>query len=156
MNNAKVIKLINGLIEINNDRTDGYETAANEIAEVTQAQVKALFFTMAKESRGYKEDLKDVVVSLGGEPAKGSTAAGKLYRVWMDVKAAFTRNDLTAALESCEYGEDVALKAYQEVLQTEVDIPENIVNLITKQRQELKISHDRIKSLRDEYRTIKT
>jgi len=70
------------------------------------------------------------------------------------VKAAFSKDDLKAALESCEYGEDVALKAYQEALQAEVNWPSNISSLVSNQRQELRVSHDKVKQYRDEYKVV--
>jgi uncharacterized protein (TIGR02284 family) len=153
-NNEKLIDILNGLVQINNDRIEGYERAANEIRDLKQAEIKSLFFKMAEDSRGYKNDLVDAVISLGGEPTQSTTASGKLYRVWMDVKAAFSSDDLKAALESCEYGEDVALKAYQEALQAEIDWPSNISALVSAQRQELRTSHDKIKQYRDEYKIV--
>lgn len=152
--NDKVIGLLNELIQINNDRIEGYERAAKEIKDTMNTEMKSLFFQMAEDSRKYKNDLVDAVVSLGGEPAESTTASGKIYRAWMDVKSAFSKDDLKAALESCEYGEDVALKAYQEVLQSEVAWPSEISTLVSNQRQELRASHDKIKRYRDEYKVV--
>jgi uncharacterized protein (TIGR02284 family) len=152
--NEKLVDILNDLIRINNDRVEGYERAANEIRDVQQGEIKALFFKLAEDSRGYKNELTEAVTELGGEPAHDTTASGKLYRVWMDVKAAFSRDDLKAALESCEYGEDVALKSYQEALQSEVTWPSNISALISTQRQELRDSHDKVKRYRDEYKVV--
>jgi uncharacterized protein (TIGR02284 family) len=152
--NEKVIDIINDLIRINNDRVEGYERAANEIRDIQQAEIKSLFFRLSEDSRRYKNELTEAVISLGGEPAQETTVSGKFYRVWMDVKAAFSKDDLKAALESCEYGEDVALKAYQEALQAEVNWPSNISALVSGQRQELRASHDKVKHYRDEYKVV--
>jgi uncharacterized protein (TIGR02284 family) len=152
--NEKLIDILNGLIQINNDRIEGYERAANEIRDTLHAELKSLFFKMAEDSRNYKNDLTDAVIGLGGDPAHSTTMSGKVYRVWMDVKAAFAGDDIKAALESCEYGEDVALKAYQEALQAEVAWPSNVSALVSTQRQELRNSHDKIKQYRDEYKVI--
>ena len=150
----KLINVLNDLIRINNDRIEGYERAATEVQNSLHAEIKSLFFKMAEDSRSYKNDLVDVVISLGGEIADDSTTSGKLYRAWMDVKAKFTGGDLKSVLESCEFGEDAALKAYQEALQTDLRWPEEIVSLVSRQRQELRSSHDRIKRYRDEFRVV--
>ena len=142
--NDKVVSILNDLIQINNDRIEGYERAVKEIRDTMASDMKALFFQMAEDSRKYKNDLVDAVISLGGEPAESTTASGKVYRAWMDVKAAFAKDDVKAALETCEYGEDVALKAYQEALQSEVAWPSAISTLVSTQRQELRASHDKI------------
>lgn len=152
--NSNLIDILNDLIQINNDRIEGYERAANEIRDTQHAEMKSLFFKCAEESRSYKNELTEAVIGLGGEPARDTTASGKLYRVWMDVKAAFSKDDLKAALESCEYGEDVALKAYQDALQSEVAWPSNISALVSDQRQSLRSSHDKIKQYRDDYKIV--
>jgi uncharacterized protein (TIGR02284 family) len=154
--NEKLIDILNELIQINNDRIEGYERAAQEIKDTLQADIKSLFFKMAEDSRSYKSELEDAVLTLGGEPARETTLSGKVYRVWMDVKNAFSQDDVKAALESCEYGEDVALKAYQEALQAEVNWPTDISSLVSNQRQELRNSHDKIKQYRDQYRVVKS
>jgi uncharacterized protein (TIGR02284 family) len=150
--NERLIEILNELIRINNDRIEGYERAAHEIRDTFQAELKSWFFTMAEDSRTYKNDLIDAVIGLGGEPASRTTTSGKLYRAWMEVRAALSGDDVKAALESCEFGEDVALKAYQEALQAEVNWPTNVSMLVSNQRQELRASHDKIKRYRDEYK----
>jgi uncharacterized protein (TIGR02284 family) len=150
----KIIDVLNDLIRINNDRVEGYERAATDIQNSQHAEVKSLFFKMAEDSRGYKNDLIDTVIGLGGEPAHDTTASGKIYRAWMKVKSTFTGADIKSALELCEFGEDAALKAYQEALQTDMVWPEDVVSLVSRQRQELRASHDRIKRYRDEFRVV--
>ena len=76
-------------------------------------------------------------------------ASGKVYRVWMDVKAALTANDIKSILASCEFGEDVALKTYDDVLEDPEDTSSELLELINKQRVELQKSHDLIKAKRD-------
>lgn len=147
----KVIEVLNDLIRINNDRIAGYEKAATEIKDSFDAEVKTVFFQMAEESRGYRSGLIDAVTRLGGEFTTDTTASGKIYRAWMDVKATFSGDDVLAALQSCEFGEDAALKAYKEALEEEVDWPVGILALLEAQRDSLRASHNRIKRYRDEH-----
>jgi len=74
--------------------------------------------------------------------------AGDLYRTWMDLKADFTNSD-SSVLASCEYGEDVTLRVYNMALSNEVEIPGDMLDVITRQQGELRLSHDRIKKYRD-------
>src|SRR2546421_9780279 len=113
--NENLTGVLNDLIRINNDRIEGYKRAAKE-ADDSDVDLKALFNRMADESRQYVAELTREVIKLGGEPATGTTASGKIYRAWMDVKATFTGKDREALLASCEFGEDAAQKAYQEAL----------------------------------------
>jgi len=52
-------------------------------------------------------------------------------------------------LESCEFGEDAAQRAYQEALVSEETLSIDIRQLIDKQKDEMKSSHDTIKRFRD-------
>lgn len=155
MNEEKMISILNSLIETCNDRMEGYENAAEEINDLQYAQLKALFHTMADESRNHKDDLVDLVIGFGGQPGEGPSPSGLLFDIWLDVKAAFSRKDVKVALDACERGEYVALDAYKEVLQPEGAWPPDVAALLKKQCEEIKISHDRIESLSDEYKTVK-
>lgn len=144
--------VLNDLIRINNDRVAGYEKAASEIKDSFDAEIKSIFFQMAEESRGYSSSLVDAVTRLGGKPAgDDTTASGKIYRAWMDVKATFSGDDVLAALQSCEFGEDAAQKAYKEAVEEKIDWPAGTLTLIQSQRDSLRLSHDKIKRYRDEY-----
>jgi uncharacterized protein (TIGR02284 family) len=146
--NEKLTEVLNDLIEINNDRIVGYEKAIEETKDI-DVDLKTLFEKMADESRKYKTELTNEVSRLGGEVAEGTTGLGKIYRVWMDVKATFTGHDRQSALESCEFGEDAAQKAYRDALSSDAEIDADTRQLITSQQSSLKTSHDIIKKYRD-------
>ena len=145
--NEKNVEVLNDLIEINNDRVQGYEKAAKETAS-EDADLRSLFNDMAAESRNYLTDLKKHVVSVGEGPAEGTTNRGKIYRAWMDVKAAVTGQSRRAILASCEFGEDAAQRAYTSALETE-GLSNEVRVLITDQKAKLRASHDKIRRMRD-------
>ncbi len=151
INNEATIEVLNDLILINNDRVDGYAKAIAEVRGKDQI-LGDLFEQMAMQSRHFKAALTEEVSVLGGEPVTdGTTNSGKVYRVWMDIKAAFSSDDATSSLEQCEYGEDAAQKAYHEALDTE-NLPAFLRELISTQQIALKVSHDLIKEKRDSYK----
>ena len=152
--NQKLTELLNDLIRINNDRIAGYQKAAEDAHEVDM-DLLAIFHRMSDESREYATQLKAEVVKLGGDPATGTTASGKIYRAWMNVKVSFTGKDRHSLLESCEYGEDAAQKAYQDALTTDGFLPTEIRQIIANQKASLKTSHDLIKKYRDMHEAVK-
>lgn len=79
---------------------------------------------------------------------------GKLYRVWMDLKAAFTGQDSYSILESCEFGEDAAQRVYKEVLSSDVGMNTETRQLITFQQSELNASHDTVKKFREMHKAV--
>ena len=143
----ETIEVLNDLVAINNDRIAGYEKAIDETKD-TDKDLKSLFTSMIDESRKLRLDLAAEVQALGGEYDRGTTASGKLYRVWMDVRAVFTGHDRYTVLANCERGEDAAQNAYKEALD-ENHVPAYIRTLLSGQKQTLKASHDKVKSLRD-------
>ena len=139
--------VLNDLILINNDRIEGYQKAKEELKEGNE-DLKALFTAMIGESHTLKLALATEVSVMGEDIEEGTTNSGKIYRVWMDVKATFSGHDRKAVLENCEFGEDAAQKAYQMAL-GEDDLPEHIRTMLSDQKATLRVSHDKIKALRD-------
>ena len=151
--NENLVEVLNDLIKINNDRIEGYERALNEVEDI-DIDLKGIFQKMANESREYIQELSREVGTLGGEVATSTTNSGKIYRVWMDIKATFTGHDRTSVLESCEYGEDAAQEAYDDALATDTDLPVNIRQIIANQKAELLESHNLIKKYRDLHQAV--
>jgi uncharacterized protein (TIGR02284 family) len=143
----KTTAALNGLIIINNDRYEGYKTAAEE---TTDGDLKALFTRLSTQSKGYSSELQMHVPFADDAPDRDETTlSGKFYRIWMDIRAALTAKDRKNILASCEFGEDVAQKAYDTVLKDPGSISPALIALIRKQKDELDIQHNHIKTLRD-------
>jgi uncharacterized protein (TIGR02284 family) len=148
MNNEKAIDALNTLIEINNDRIEGYQTASKETDE---HDLRNLFSSLIQTSTRCRAELVSEVERLGGKPEEGTRVTGKFFRTWMDVKAALTGKDRKAILNSCEFGEDVAVDTYDKTLKEDyehLDIEQR--NMIQMQRERIKADHDQIKHLRDQ------
>jgi uncharacterized protein (TIGR02284 family) len=147
MDNEKKIDVLNSLIVINNDRIEGYKTAE---AEAKETDLKMLFSDLMETSVNNRKELIEEVNSLGGTPDEGTRTTGKFFRVWMDVKAAFTGNDRKTILDSCEYGEDVILETYKKTLiQEHQETNSSEQNMFNKHYELLKRDHDKVKQLRD-------
>ncbi|MCY7328980.1 MAG: PA2169 family four-helix-bundle protein [Saprospiraceae bacterium] len=143
-NNEELVDALNELVRINYDRVFGYELAIEDV-ENTDVDLKAVFSKYADQSREYVTHWQQTITSLGGEPVADSTVRGKLFRVWMDFKATLTGKSRQSMLDSCEFGEGAAQRAYQEALETDAHLPDNIRQEIAEQKAELKSSHDSIR-----------
>lgn len=143
-------EILNDLIQINNDRITGYQKAIEE-TEVIDADLRSIFQSMIQQSQENVAELTRYVQQTGTTPEMGTTLSGKIYRAWMDIKASFSGFDKSAILDSCEYGEDVALKAYKDALADDGKerMPSYIKQVIMEQKDKLTQSHDRIRMLRD-------
>ena len=150
----ELISVLNDLIRINHDRTEGYHKAVEE-SKPTDIDLKTMFTNMANTSVQYANALAAEVRNLGGDPATDSTQSGKIYRVWMDIKAGVSARDRRSILALCEFGEDAALKAYRLALESDAEIPAELRQLILDQKSGLQNSHDIVKRYRDMHEVLK-
>ncbi|RFZ91981.1 PA2169 family four-helix-bundle protein [Mucilaginibacter conchicola] len=144
----KSVEVLNDLIEINNDRIDGFTRAAKDLGE-GDADLKAIFDKYASDSRQNVQELSAAVGQAGGELETGNTVTGTIHRAWLDVKATFTGHDRKAILAECERGEDAIKKAYKSALSPDSNLSHEQAELIAKQQQLIEDGHDKIKFLRD-------
>jgi uncharacterized protein (TIGR02284 family) len=146
--NKKLVSILNDLIKTNHDRITGYEKAANEIRNVDYV-LESTFHRMAQDSQRFAEELSDRVIELGGQPSRGTTNSGKIYRVWLDVKGIFSGHEAYTVLENCEFGEDAAKKTYKLALESDTDWDATTRRLILMQQSILRAAHDTIKRLKE-------
>jgi uncharacterized protein (TIGR02284 family) len=144
----KTTKALRSLIIINNDRFEGYQEAEKLVKD---SDLKTLFSQLSMQSKGFKNELELHLADMEDAPAveDKTKASGKLFRGWMEIKDNLAGNNRKAVLSSCEFGEDAAKKAYEDVLDDAEDISNQILDLVHSQKNELKKAHDHIKMLRD-------
>lgn len=147
MDNKHAVDTLNKLVEINNDRIEGYETASKETNE---QELKNLFSHLAQTSHSCNQELTREIHLMGGNPTEGTKTSGKFFRVWMDVKAALAGNDRKAILSSCEYGEDHAIETYENVLEDDLEhLSFEQQGMVRAQYLLIKADHNKVKSMRD-------
>lgn len=138
---VNITEVLNDLIKINNDRIAGYENAI-ENTRGLDIDLKAVYQQMATQSKKIVQELGSEVVHHGGSVETDTTLAGKVYRVWMDVKATFSGHDRLSSLDACEFGEDAAQKAYKMALESDAEMTADIRKMIMDQQSSLKNSHE--------------
>ncbi|WP_426058435.1 PA2169 family four-helix-bundle protein [Hymenobacter sp. B1770] len=97
-----------------NDRVAGYQRAADESKD---AELQSYYKHLMQQSKDFSRKLNLYLGEQDGGSETSTTLKGKFYRAWMDSKAAITGYSETAILGSNVYGEEWALKAYEEALQ---------------------------------------
>lgn len=148
MKQDKAVEVFNSLITINNNRIEGYETASKE---TTDADLKSLFFHLAQSSLKSKRELIYEIRKMGGEPLEGEgTISNTFSKIWADLKGAFTKNDRLSLLKSCEYDENVAVDAYYETLNSNLEfLGAEQQALLNKQYLSISAGLSKIQALRD-------
>lgn len=147
MKTKKTIDVLNTLIEVHNERMNVYETASKETHDT---YLKSLLNGLHKTSERCKKELAEDVEKLGGKPTNATDLTGKLFMVWMDIKAAFTRNERKPILDSCVIGEDEALSVYKQVIEENAEhLSAEHQKMVNRHYDLLKEDHDHVKSSRD-------
>lgn len=136
---------INDLIETCKDGQEGFRTASEGSSE---SDLKELFSSYSLQRSKFAGELQTEAKGLGDKtPEETSSLAGAAHRGWMNIKSALTSKDRHSILSECERGEDVAVGAYKEALES--DLPANIRQIVERQSREVKAAHDKIRALRD-------
>jgi uncharacterized protein (TIGR02284 family) len=144
MDNDKVISILNNLIETCRDGQEGFKEASEN---ATNPELKNFFRDASRDRVRFLGEIQQEVRTLGGDPENSGSTAGALHRVWIDIKGTLTGKDDGSILNEAERGEDSAMKAYEDALKA--GLPANCAAIIQNQFSEIKITHDRVKQMRD-------
>lgn len=151
-NQENTVAVLNDLIQINNDRADGFDKAAADIKE-ENIDLRATFEKLSSDSRKNVTELAGLVGKNGDAPDTGNTILGSLHRAWIDIKASFGGDDRLSILSECERGEDAIKKAYKDALQ-ENELDEETRSVLLAQQEGVVSGHNIIKGLRDAQKAL--
>src|SRR5689334_5926800 len=141
----EVISTLNGLIETLKDGQEGFKQSAHGVDD---PQLKTVFDAFSLQRSRFAGELQNEVVKLGEpDPETSSSASGALHRTWINIKSAVTSRDRHAILAEAERGEDSAVSAYRDALET--DLPAPVRDIVSRQSAEVKMVHDKVRNLRD-------
>lgn len=151
-NFKKILEVLNDLIKINKEREEGYVKASRELTPA-EHNLRGIFERKAQESRNNMLQLKHKANEIAADEIEtGDSISGQLYRLWMDVKSAFTGDDSKftgddskTILESCASGEEAAQRCYTNALNNQ-ELPEDITTIIREQKQSIDSSRDEIRT----------
>ncbi|RIJ42926.1 PA2169 family four-helix-bundle protein [Pontibacter oryzae] len=146
MNNEKTVNVLQELNQFVNDRIEGYKHAADATKDPAH---KSYYNDLINQSRSFSNEINSSISSMGGSAEKSTTAKGKIYRGWMDVKSAATGNDEESIIESNIYGEEWAQKAYNDALDNRADLPQNVVQMVEKQKQASLATCERLRQMKE-------
>jgi uncharacterized protein (TIGR02284 family) len=144
-NDDQALLVLNTLIQAGKDAERGYLAAADLVAEPELVQ---LFAGYAMQRAKFVAELDGRVRTLRATPVKTGSVMGEVHRGWMELKAGIESNETHAILSECERGEDMAVMAYREALQTR-DVDRQTREIVQRQYEFVQAAHDRVRQLRD-------
>ena len=148
MSNDDIIDTLNDLIETCKDGEYGFRASAEYVSHTTTRQS---FERRAEDCRMAATELQGIVTRLGGKAEDGGTTAGAMHRGWVAVKGTLAGYTDKAILDETERGEDNALSAYCEALET--SLPPDVRLVVERQYAGVKRNHQEVRALRDPART---
>jgi len=142
-NQQSQVENLNDLIQINRDRAKGYDRAIKDVKDSNGSISTETFRQYKGDSERFIQDISSHVRSLGGEPATDSTLGGMIHRTWMDVKTSLSSHEKESALNSCVYGDEAAIKAYESALEsTDPALPADVNMVLSRQLASIRSAHD--------------
>ena len=146
--NTDVTAVLNELIETSRDGEKGFNKAAED---TKSSELRAMFTQGAQRCAEGARELQSLVRQLGGGPDQGGSVTGALHRGWVSIKETVMTRDDEAILQEVERGEDYAKEAYRSALQQ--NLPANVQAVVQRQYQGVIANHDKVKALRERFRT---
>ncbi|OKL41890.1 PA2169 family four-helix-bundle protein [Pontibacter flavimaris] len=143
-NNERAIDVLQELNQFVNDRIEGYKHAA----ELTKDPAHQSYYKdLMNQSRQFSSEINSTISQMGGNTQNSTTAKGKLYRGWMDVKNTIAGNDEEEVIKSNITGEEWAQKAYNDALDHRAELPQNVVQMVEKQKQASMATYERLRQM---------
>ena len=142
----ETISTINDLIETLKDGQEGFKQAAGAVKD---SNLKSLFNEYSMQRSRFAGELQAQAIQMGeSDPEDSSSASGAMHRAWIGLKSALTSGDDHSILAECERGEDSAVAEYKEAMADD-SLTAPVREIVSRQYNEVKSAHDRIKQLRD-------
>jgi len=144
------VDTLNRLVEINNDRIEGYNTAIGLLPATASLAIRSAFEEYRDQSIQFNSELKPLIFQEGEYPEEGTKASGKIFRIWMDIKAMISPSTTKSILESCERGEKEHQKVYDKALENKSNLQPQILLIIESQSLLQTQAHNHIVLLKSE------
>jgi len=142
-------ELINRLIEINNDRIEGYETAIALLPNKEAFGIRQFDEKLREKSLAFKNELAPLVVQSGGEPTENTRDSGKLFRAWMTLKSTLSSHTVASIFDSCDQGEQAFSEVYRHALEDSTGAPLDLVTIIERQSNLQQETYNKFKEWKD-------
>lgn len=138
----EISSTLNQLIQTCMDGEKGFQSAAEGLDD---PNLRHLFESYSQQRAEFAAELQLEVQRLAHEPAEHGHASAALHRGWMDIRAAVSGREEGAIIAECERGEDVAVRAYSQALDS--PLPADLRAMVERQFLKVKEAHDQVRSL---------
>jgi uncharacterized protein (TIGR02284 family) len=148
MQTDAIAGVLEDLIETLEDGRKGFQKAGELLSETGHNDLADQMRRFASQRAQFSAELRDLARSQGWDIEEEGSAGAALHRAWMQLADMATGEDAHAVLAAAEQGEDHAVSEFEDALERD-DVPAEIRAVISRQAQEVKAAHDKVRSLRD-------
>jgi len=138
------IAVLNNMIEVQNDRLEGYEKALGMVEE--HDDIKAMLSDGRSVSYYCREELRNAIVELGGNPVEGRTLPPGSYHSWAIIPSTASGHYRKSIFNVFEVGEHATQKAYEHAIKNNL-LPDDIRKMLAKQKQRLQKQRRQVNQL---------
>lgn len=124
--------ILDKLIQVNNDRIEGYKTAIGLLSD-SEVHTQSAFERYRDQSMQFRNELIPLVAKMGQASEEGMRNTRKLLRVWLDIKTKVPNATIQAVLDSCVIGEEECKKVYTDALENLNAIDNTILVIVDSQ-----------------------
>lgn len=147
MENNKTVDALNDLLQINNDRAEGFQKVEKIVME-SYPKLKGNYDHMVTQAAKMRTELTALISEKGGQAEDTTTVAGALHRTWIDLKNSLTGDRDESTLENVAFGENAAIKAYESALESG-DLCSESASVVREQLESLRSSYEKFSHLEE-------
>lgn len=147
MENKKTVEVLNNLLQIANDRLEGFKNVDAKMIS-SYPKIREEYDHGVIQSNKMRTELSALIQERGGDPDDTATVAGGLHRTWIDVKNSLSFDKGESTLENVLFGEGAAIKAFEKALDSG-DLCAESSRVVQDQLQELRASYRKFEDLEE-------
>lgn len=149
MPNEQTISVLNDLLNITNDRIEGFSKVEDKVWE-TRSNLKGDYDEMVNRSQQMKSELISLINAKGGQADNSTSTAGAIHRPWIDVKNSFSSDKAESTFENVVFGDRSAIEAYEDSLESGELCPQS-TKVVSDQLHHLRSSYTKFENLEHQY-----
>lgn len=147
MDNSKTINALNDLLQITNDRIEGFQKVEKKMIGFHD-DLRKIYDHAVTQATQMRTELSSLVTGKGGDPDNSTTLAGGLHRTWIDVKNSLTGDRDESTLENVAFGEKAAVEAYENALESG-DLCADSTKVVQDQLMKLRASYKEFSNMEE-------
>lgn len=146
MENSKTISVLNDLLQIINDRLEGFEKVEGKVWEKSH-KLQDNYEHFTSQCKVMKHEIINLILERGGEADDSASFSGTLHRAWIDLKNSLIVAHLEeSTLQNVLFGENAAIEAYQQALDSS-ELDSESSKVVSEQLKKIKDSYHEFRGI---------